>query len=79
MLFRYDLRMPGRSGVHVKERDEVVILIDPSRGDLSGDDLAENAVLHVFLLSGAGARTIAYSIMLDRLTIDDECTEPASI
>jgi hypothetical protein len=32
--------------MHVEEGDEVVILIDLIRGDRSGDDLAEDALLH---------------------------------
>ena len=47
MLFRDDLRMPGRSGMHVEEGDEVVILVDFICRGRSGDDLAEEAVLHM--------------------------------
>jgi hypothetical protein len=47
MLFWYDLRMSGRSGMHVEEGDEVVIFLDFICGDRSGDNLAEDAVLHM--------------------------------
>ena len=55
---RHDQHVHRRLRVDVLEGDDAIVLIDNRRGNLAGDDLAEQAVRHICLhrLSGVGVR-----------------------
>ena len=41
-----DESVPGREGIHVEERENVIVLVDAMAGNLALDDAAEDGLAH---------------------------------